>query len=205
MRAVRPSVAVPRRVDARRNREAILRAADEAFSEDADVALDEVARRAGLGRATVYRHFPDRTALALAVAAHHLAAFKLQVRGYESFRELLRAVLAMQARRRPLVRLFRELPERSQRQYTHALVSLLRPAFEEAQREGSVRADLEPADLALLFEMHEAALVSGLTPREPAEPAERLVRVFLDGLACSERVNALPRPEDPQVGPQKSD
>src|SRR3954468_213075 len=173
MRAVRPSAAVPRRVDARRNREAILRAADEAFSEDADVALDEVARRAGLGRATVYRHFPDRTALALAVAAHHLAAFKIQVRGQESFRELLRAVLTMQARRRPLVRLFRELPERSQRQYTQALVSLLRPAFEEAQRAGSVRADLEPADLALLFEMHEAALVS-------AEPAERLVRVFLD-------------------------
>jgi AcrR family transcriptional regulator len=184
MRAVRPSAAVPRRVDARRNREAILRAADEAFSEDADVALDEVARRAGLGRATVYRHFPDRTALALAVAAHHLAAFKIQVRGQESFRELLRAVLTMQARRRPLVRLFRELPERSQRQYTQALVSLLRPAFEAAQREGSVRADLEAADLALLFEMHEAALVSGLTPREPGEPAQRLVRVFLDGLAA---------------------
>ncbi|GAB3148365.1 TetR/AcrR family transcriptional regulator [Amycolatopsis stemonae] len=174
---------MPRRVDARRNREAILRAADEAFSEKADVALDEVARRAGLGRATVYRHFPDRTALALAVATHHLNALKHLVRGKESFRELLRMVLAMQARRRPLVRLFRELPERSQRQYTQALVSLLRPAFEKAQREGSVRADLEPADLGLLFEMHEAALLSGLAPREPAESAERLVRVFLDGLA----------------------
>lgn len=192
MRAVRPSAAVPRRVDARRNREAILRAADEAFSEDADVALDEVARRAGLGRATVYRHFPDRTALALAVAAHHLAAFKLRVRGRESFRDLLRAVLAMQARRRPLVRLFRELPERSQRQYSQALVSLLRPAFEQAQREGSVRADLEPADLALLFEMHEAALLSGLAPREPAE---RMVRVFLDGLACPDRRSAGHAPE----------
>jgi AcrR family transcriptional regulator len=183
MRAVRPSAAVPRRVDARRNREAILRAADEAFSEDADVVLDEVARRAGLGRATVYRHFPDRTALALAVAAHHLATLKSQLRGQESFRELLRKILAMQARRRPLVRLFRELPERSQRQYTQALIALLRPAFEEAQRAGSVRRDLEPADLALLFEMHEAALVAGPAPQARTEPAERLVRVFLDGLA----------------------
>ncbi|WP_329046172.1 hypothetical protein OG738_30920 [Amycolatopsis sp. NBC_01488] len=103
-----------------------------------------VPRRAGLGRATICRHFPDRTALALAVAAHRLAAFKNRVRGNESFRELLRAVPAMQARRRPLVRLCRELPERSRRQCTHALVSLLRPAFEEAQRDGSVRADLEP-------------------------------------------------------------
>ncbi|MCR6485151.1 TetR/AcrR family transcriptional regulator [Amycolatopsis sp. OK19-0408] len=192
MRAVRPSAAVPRRVDARRNREAILRAADEAFSEDADVVLDEVARRAGLGRATVYRHFPDRTALAFAVAAHHLAAFKNLVRGKESFRELLRAVLAMQARRRPLVKLFRELPEHNQRQYTQALVSLLRPAFESAQQEGSVRADLEPADLALLFEMHEAALVPGLGSREPAA---RLVRVFLDGLAAPAQLS--------QVEPQK--
>ncbi|MEV4145613.1 helix-turn-helix domain-containing protein [Amycolatopsis sp. NPDC049691] len=183
MRAARPSAAVPRRVDARRNREAILRAADEAFSEEADVVLDEVARRAGLGRATVYRHFPDRTALALAVAARHLAALKNRARGPEPFRELLRTVLAMQARRRPLVRLFRELPERSRRQYTQALVSLLRPAFEEAQRDGSVRADLEPADLALLFEMHEAALVA-------AEPAERLVRVFLDGLAATREPGA---------------
>lgn len=183
MCAGRPSSAVPRRVDARRNREAILRAADEAFSEDADVALDEVARRAGLGRATVYRHFPDRTALAFAVAAHHLAALKHQVRGQEPFHELLRTVLAMQARRRPLVRLFRELPERSQRRYTQTLIALLRPAFERAQREGSVRTDLEPADLALLFEMHEAALVAGPAPRERSEPAKRLVRVFLDGLA----------------------
>ncbi|MGV9367174.1 TetR/AcrR family transcriptional regulator [Amycolatopsis sp. NPDC003731] len=183
MRAVRPSAAVPRRVDAQRNREAILRAADEAFSEDADVGLEEVARRTGLGRATVYRHFPDRGALALAVAAHHLAALKDQVRSREPFRELLRSMLAMQARRRPLVRLFRELPERSQRQHANAVVSLLRPALEEAQRAGTVRSDIEPADLALLFEMHEAALVSGLVTREPTEPAERLVRVFLDGLA----------------------
>jgi AcrR family transcriptional regulator len=183
MRAVRSPTAVPRRVDARRNREAILRAADEAFSENADfVALDEIARRAGLGRATVYRHFPDRTALALAVAARHLTALK-RLRDKGSFRDLLQTVLAMQARRRPLVRLFRELPERSQRQYTQALITLLRPAFEEAQRTGSVRADLEPADLALLFEMLEAALAAGPAARERTEQAERLVRVFLDGLA----------------------
>ncbi|WP_309117893.1 TetR family transcriptional regulator [Saccharothrix sp.] len=35
-----------------------------------------IARRTGLGRATVYRHFPDRTSLALAVAARYLAALK---------------------------------------------------------------------------------------------------------------------------------
>ncbi|RAG82584.1 TetR/AcrR family transcriptional regulator [Streptacidiphilus pinicola] len=53
-----------RRADAARNRARILEAAQEAFIEfGADVPLDEIARRAGIGNATVYRHFPDRRAL----------------------------------------------------------------------------------------------------------------------------------------------
>ncbi|MGW1890175.1 TetR/AcrR family transcriptional regulator [Streptomyces sp. NPDC002004] len=52
------------RADALRNRERIVAAAREMFVESgADVPLDEVARRAGVGNATVYRHFPDRQAL----------------------------------------------------------------------------------------------------------------------------------------------
>ncbi|WP_113692047.1 TetR/AcrR family transcriptional regulator [Amycolatopsis albispora] len=175
--------AEPRRVDARRNRETILRAADEAFTENTGtVALEDIARRAGLGRATVYRHFPDRRALALAVAAEHLAALKLVARQRPPFRELLHAVLAMQVERRSLVRVFRELPERSQRQFTHALIAVLRPAFDEAQRDGTLRRDLQPADLALLFEMLEAALSGGPAPADRAEAVRRLVEVLLDGL-----------------------
>ena len=34
--------------------------------------MPEIARRAGVGQATLYRHFPDRSALAAAVIAHHL-------------------------------------------------------------------------------------------------------------------------------------
>jgi AcrR family transcriptional regulator len=57
-RATRP------RADALRNRERILTAAREMFVEfGADVPFDEVARRAGVGNATVYRNFPDRDAL----------------------------------------------------------------------------------------------------------------------------------------------
>ena len=52
------------RADALRKREAILTAAVEVFAErGVDVALDEVARRAGVGIATLYRHFPTREAL----------------------------------------------------------------------------------------------------------------------------------------------
>ncbi|MFD9430309.1 TetR/AcrR family transcriptional regulator [Streptomyces sp. NPDC060002] len=52
------------RADAQRNRERIVAAAREMFVEfGADVPLDEIARRAGVGNATVYRNFPDRDAL----------------------------------------------------------------------------------------------------------------------------------------------
>jgi AcrR family transcriptional regulator len=52
------------RADALRNRERIVTAAREMFVEyGPDVPLDEIARRAGVGNATVYRNFPDRDAL----------------------------------------------------------------------------------------------------------------------------------------------
>ncbi|MEU6507181.1 MULTISPECIES: TetR/AcrR family transcriptional regulator [unclassified Streptomyces] len=56
---------VPRpRADALRNRERIVAAAREMLVEDGPhVSLDEIARRAGVGNATVYRNFPDREAL----------------------------------------------------------------------------------------------------------------------------------------------
>ncbi|MEU6143276.1 TetR/AcrR family transcriptional regulator [Streptomyces sp. NPDC047081] len=56
---------VPRpRADALRNRERIVSAAREMFTElGPDVPLDDIARRAGVGNATVYRNFPDRDAL----------------------------------------------------------------------------------------------------------------------------------------------
>jgi AcrR family transcriptional regulator len=54
----------PMRADARRNRERILQAARELFaSEQPEVQVDDVARRAGVGVGTVYRHFPDKQAL----------------------------------------------------------------------------------------------------------------------------------------------
>ncbi|WP_329182522.1 TetR/AcrR family transcriptional regulator [Streptomyces sp. NBC_01477] len=59
-----PQRAVRLRADATRNRERIVAAAREAIVElGPDVPLDEVARRAGVGNATLYRHFSDRTEL----------------------------------------------------------------------------------------------------------------------------------------------
>ncbi|ARF81017.1 TetR/AcrR family transcriptional regulator [Kitasatospora aureofaciens] len=64
------SVRTPKlRADASRNRERIVLAARDAFVEHgADVPLDEIAKRAGVGNATLYRNFPDRVALIREVA-----------------------------------------------------------------------------------------------------------------------------------------
>jgi AcrR family transcriptional regulator len=60
-----------RRRDAQRNRTAILQAACELMSGEQDrVGMPEIARRAGIGQATLYRHFPDRMALATAVIGY---------------------------------------------------------------------------------------------------------------------------------------
>ena len=67
----------PLRADARRNREKVLTAARDVFSEHGrDAQMDDVARRAGVGVGTVYRHFPTKEALieALMVAAFEAIA-----------------------------------------------------------------------------------------------------------------------------------
>ena len=65
----------PLRADARRNYDALLIAADELFATNGpDVALDEIARRAGVGNATLYRHFPDRRDLLVAVCVSEVKA-----------------------------------------------------------------------------------------------------------------------------------
>jgi AcrR family transcriptional regulator len=63
----------PLRADARRNRERVLRAAQQLFTnEGLGVSLDEIARHAGVGPGTVHRHFATKEALYLAVATDQI-------------------------------------------------------------------------------------------------------------------------------------
>src|SRR6266852_6763701 len=63
-----PSAARKPRVDAQRNRDRVLEAAKEAFTRSgADASLDDIAKQAGVGPGTLYRHFPSREALIEAV------------------------------------------------------------------------------------------------------------------------------------------
>lgn len=67
--------APPRRTDARRNRERILRAARDAFADPgADVSMAEIARRSGVGSGTLYRNFATRLELLEALMADEVSA-----------------------------------------------------------------------------------------------------------------------------------
>ena len=58
------------RADARQNRERILEVAHDAFARASDASLNSIAKEAGVGAGTLYRHFPTREALLLAVYQH---------------------------------------------------------------------------------------------------------------------------------------
>src|ERR1700722_19414734 len=71
----------PRRADARRNRERILESAREVFAKcGADAQIDDVARQAGVGVGTVYRHFPTKEALLAELLREKFRLFSARAR-----------------------------------------------------------------------------------------------------------------------------
>lgn len=176
-----------RRRDAQRNRAAIVRAANEVMTSDGSgVAMPEIARRAGVGQATLYRHFPDRYALAAAVISHHLQRLE-DFAASEAcrpavFRELLREVLHTQVAMRPLVLLARRFDAGSRDKYQKRLLAALREPLRQAQAQGYVRSDITPADLLLLFAMVQAVAESTDELTGARSAADRVVELVLDGI-----------------------
>lgn len=174
------------RADARRNRARVLAAAQEAFAEEGPaVPLDEIARRAGVGAGTVYRHFPSKESLFEAVVLHGLERLA------EEAQSLLDAadpgaaffgyfdVVAEQAMLNKALCDALETstgsvlatPSVQKERFRAGIGELLR----RAQAAGAVRPDVEPDDLA--------ALISGFVAIQRLSPAGRpLSRVLLDGL-----------------------
>ena len=72
----------PLRADARRNRERIIRSARKVFARDGvEAQMDDVARDAGVGVGTLYRHFPTKEALLVELVREKLTAFTAILRG----------------------------------------------------------------------------------------------------------------------------
>lgn len=181
------------RADAARNRAAIVEAARAVFAEHGlDVPLDEIARRAGTGNATLYRRFPTRGDLIAAVfaerMAEHLDAVETGLADPDpwiGFASYVRAVGAMGARDRGIADLVTMdvtgAPE-VERLRSRAFEGLVR-LVERARAAGVLRADFTTEDTVVVL-MANAGLVErahGIA----AEASARLVHVLLDGFRAA--------------------
>jgi AcrR family transcriptional regulator len=177
----------PMRADARRNYERLLAEAKAAFLEyGADASLEEIARRAGVGIGTLYRHFPTRLALQeavyrgemenLAAKAYELAegsppeeglaAWILTIAEYSRTKrgltQTLKAVIDLHSE--TFVRCHDEIEMAAER------------ILARAQEAGTARPDLRPCDLLRLA--HALSVASERAP----EDTELLLSFMLDGL-----------------------
>jgi AcrR family transcriptional regulator len=159
-----PTSERPMRADARRNRERILQAARELFASDRpDVQVDDVARRAGVGVGTVYRHFPDKEALMGELVRERFVIFSEFLREaiaddaaepFDAFCEALRASAASVAEDAATRFSFLSGGERvfayagSEHDEFMSLVSVL---VTRAQRAGTLRADFDPSEIPMVM------------------------------------------------------
>jgi AcrR family transcriptional regulator len=184
------------RADAIRNRERVLEAAKAVFSAGGpDASLEAVAKRAGVGIGTLYRHFPTREALFEAVyrrEVQQLSELPDQLKGeaapVEALRRWLRSNVEFVATKKGMLAALALTVHSSSDLYAHTFERLTKAVgalLDRAVAAGEIRADISPEDLlrALvgMCYMHD----------QPGwqKSVLRLVDVFVDGLRTQTRAD----------------
>ncbi|KIZ14420.1 TetR/AcrR family transcriptional regulator [Streptomyces natalensis] len=182
----------PMRADARRNYERLLTQARTAFTEHGtDTSLEDIARRAGVGIGTLYRHFPSRTALMGAVFQGEVDALLAYARELadapqpcRALVDWLRAVITHASTYRGLSRALMAASADDSSAMARCSVPM-REAGEallgRAQRAGAVRPDVAIGDLLQLT--NGIALAVEESPDDPGL-ADRLLTLTLSGLSA---------------------
>ncbi|QHC26528.1 TetR family transcriptional regulator [Streptomyces sp. GS7] len=207
--------AVPSRADARRNRALVLQAARSAFEERGlRVPLGEIARRAGVGAGTVYRHFPSKEALFRASVRDRMRLFadtatdlaEVDDPGGVFFR-FLASVVRLAARNRALCDALEAAGEdgpeplgEASRGPERDFVAALGVLLVRAQEAGAVRADVQLEDVRVLLVGCTAMERRRAGVRGPADggagsgaaSAGRMTALVLDGLRAVPTVTELP-------------
>jgi AcrR family transcriptional regulator len=165
----------PLRVDAQRNHDRIVAAADEAFAElGIDVSMEEIARRAGVGPATVYRRFPSKHELLVAIIDAGVAELEPVIAAAAGADDALAgllagmsAVLQAQAANASLVQVLAEAGALGalKEELATRILGPLCELMDRAQRDGQIRADLEPKELPALMRMVAATIDGWSWPR----------------------------------------
>jgi AcrR family transcriptional regulator len=177
------------RADALRNRDLLLEAAKSVFSAGGpEASLEAVARTAGVGIGTLYRHFPTREALFEAVYRHEVQQLadlaerlRKETRPIEALRQWMRSIVKFVATKKGMstalalaVSKDSDLVSYSSDRLTRAIGLLL----EQAIAAGEVRSDVSPEDLL------RAIVGMCYTHDQPGwqKNVLRLVDIFVDGL-----------------------
>ncbi|MEV4174647.1 helix-turn-helix domain-containing protein [Nonomuraea sp. NPDC049709] len=200
-----PPEAAGLRADARHNRDRILDAAREAFAtRGLDVPMAAIARRAGVGVATLYRRFPSRESLVTEVFADQLDACGAAVEEamadpdpWRAFRTAIEKVCAMQLADRGFTAAFlTAFPEAVDFERLRARAELcFAEVVRRAKDAGQLRADFEPADLVLLLKAGNAIAAE---PGEVAAAGSRRLVAYL--LQAFRAEHAEPLPPAPPLG-----
>jgi AcrR family transcriptional regulator len=176
----------PKRADARRNYEKVLAAAREAFAEGGEsTALEEIARRAGVGIGTLYRHFPNRQALLEALYLDEVeevcrTAAELDTDDpWEALTTWFERFIAYLATKQALASELLNYLDRDAELFKVSRVSLFaagEPLLKRAQEAGVVRPDVTIA------EVMQMVIGIGKIPNSDPEQTAHILRIALDGL-----------------------
>jgi AcrR family transcriptional regulator len=194
----------PLRADAARNRVRVLDAARTAFAEAGlDVGVEEIARRAGVGKGTLYRRFPTKEALVRAIfegileeVEHIVATAEAEADPWTAFTAYLSATARLQASNQGFYdvvaqRLGAAALTDEQRQ---RIMSSTATMLQRAQQAGVVRADLVPEDVQLMLRMVGATTRPAMDGSPMDDHWPRYLGLLLDGLRPG---SATPLPAEP--------
>jgi AcrR family transcriptional regulator len=190
-----------RRADAQRNRRLLLEAAATAFSEGGtDVPAGEIARRAGVAKGTLFRHFPAKGDLIAAVLAERIREMRALIGEVAASRPPgLAAVAELMARGAAMLAADRSFFDAASTQVyvgpellqeKRALEAALDELVAAAQRSGEVRADVRGIDLAMLM----MAATNTCAPSQTLSPQlwRRYLALMIDGLRPGPTTTELP-------------
>lgn len=189
-----------RRSDFEQNRETILHAANVAFVElGTGTSIDAIAKRAGVGAATVYRHFPSKEALTEAVFELRIAEYAAAIEEAQkesdparAFRRTIHTIVELQSRDRSFRNILnaRDVDPQSDPVFARFGAALL-DSLTNARSADVLRAGVTDADVLLMLISTES--IAWPTARESPPALERVVDLMLDGL-CSERAELAGNP-----------
>jgi AcrR family transcriptional regulator len=181
----------PMRADARRNRQLLLAAALATFTESGadDTSLEEIARRAGVGIGTLYRHFPSRQSLLESVYRDQvevLCARAGPLREEEpagsALTAWLRALVGFGLTKRSLMSHLLAGPGMDTPVFTTCRADIMHAAGDlltRAQDAGQARPDIDASDLVRIT--HAVVAATERLP-EPGKEADRLLDIMLGGV-----------------------